>query len=93
MAVRIRLARHGGRKRPFYRVVVADSESPRDGRYIERVGLYDPTASPSRVEFSQDKLMNWLRKGARPSNTVAQLMKRAGIAYRPRDAEGAASAE
>jgi len=93
MSVRIRLARHGTRKRPFYRVVVADSGSPRDGRFIERVGVYDPGSSPSRIEFSRDKLVSWLRKGAQPSDTVAQLMKRAGIDYRAPDAGGTASVE
>jgi small subunit ribosomal protein S16 len=84
MLVKIRLARHGTRKRPFYRVVVAGLESPRDGRYIERVGLYDPRTKPSRIEFRQEELLNWLRKGAQPTVTVAQLMKRAGIVYPPR---------
>jgi small subunit ribosomal protein S16 len=79
MSVKIRLARHGTKKRPFYRVVVANSEAPRDGRYIERVGVYDPRISPSRIEFQQEKLMSWLRKGAQPTETVAQLMKHAGI--------------
>ncbi len=88
MAVKIRLARHGTRKRPFYRVVIADSESPRDGRFIERVGIYDPRTSPSRVEFVKDKLVNWLRRGAQPTQTVAQLMKRAGITKPAREASG-----
>jgi small subunit ribosomal protein S16 len=83
MPVRIRLARHGTKKRPFYRVVVANSESPRDGRFIDRVGVYDPRAKPSRLEFRREALLEWLRKGAQPSETVAQLMKRAGIDYRP----------
>jgi len=83
MPVRIRLARHGTKKRPFYRVVVANSESPRDGRFIDRVGVYDPRAKPSRIEFRREALLEWLRKGAQPSETVAQLMKRAGIDYRP----------
>jgi small subunit ribosomal protein S16 len=93
MSVRIRLARHGTRKRPFYRIVVADSGSPRDGRFIERVGLYDPGSSPSRIEFSRDKLVSWLRKGAQPSDTVSQLIKRAGIDHRAPDAGGTASVE
>jgi small subunit ribosomal protein S16 len=79
MAVKIRLSRHGSRKRPFYRVVVANSESPRDGRFIEQVGVYDPRAKPSRVEFRREKLVEWLRKGAQPTQTVAQLIERAGI--------------
>jgi small subunit ribosomal protein S16 len=84
MQVKIRLARHGTKKRPFYRVVVAGSEFSRDGRFIERVGVYDPRARPSRVEFRREELLNWLRKGAQPTVTVAQLMKRAGIEYPPR---------
>jgi small subunit ribosomal protein S16 len=83
MPVRIRLARHGTKKRPFYRVVVANSESPRDGRFIDRVGVYDPRVKPSRIEFRREELLEWLRKGAQPTQTVAQLMKRAGIDYRP----------
>ena len=76
--VKIRLARHGGKKRPVYRIVVANSESPRDGRYIEQVGLYDPTSKPVRVEFKTAKLQAWLAKGARPTETVSQLIRRAG---------------
>ena len=78
MPVRIRLARHGSKKNPFYRIVVAHSESPRDGRYIEQVGTYDPTRSPAVVQFKGDKLAAWLSKGARPTQTVAQLIRKAG---------------
>jgi len=84
MPVRIRLARHGTKKRPFYRVVVANSESSRDGRFIDRVGMYDPRVKPCRLEFRREALLEWLRKGAQPTDTVAQLMKRAGIDYRRR---------
>jgi small subunit ribosomal protein S16 len=80
MAVKIRLARHGSKKNPRYRIVVAHSESPRDGRYIEQVGLYDPTRSPSLVQFQAEKLAAWLKKGARPTLTVAQLMRKASVA-------------
>jgi small subunit ribosomal protein S16 len=76
MAVRIRLARHGSKKKPVYRIVVAHSESPRDGRFIEQVGLYDPTRSPSLVQLRPEKLDAWLKKGARPTQTVAQLIRR-----------------
>jgi small subunit ribosomal protein S16 len=62
---------------------VANSESPRDGRFIDRVGVYDPRVKPSRIEFRREELLEWLRKGAQPTQTVAQLMKRAGIDYRP----------
>jgi small subunit ribosomal protein S16 len=76
--VKIRLARHGGKKRPIYRIVVANSESPRDGRFIEQVGLYDPTTKPVKIQFKTAKLAAWLSKGARPTQTVSQLMRRAG---------------
>jgi small subunit ribosomal protein S16 len=76
MAVKIRLARHGSKKKPVYRIVVATSESPRDGRYIDQVGLYDPTRSPSQIELQSEKLAAWLKKGARPTQTVAQLIRR-----------------
>lgn len=76
MAVKIRLARHGSKKKPVYRIVVAHSECPRDGRFIEQVGLYDPTRKPTLVQFHTDKLAAWLKKGARPTQTVAQLIKR-----------------
>ena len=74
--VRIRLARHGAKKHPFYRIVVANSESPRDGRYIDQVGIYDPTRSPSLVQFQPEKLATWLKKGAQPTQTVAQLIRK-----------------
>jgi small subunit ribosomal protein S16 len=74
--VKIRLARHGAKKKPFYRIVVADSHAPRDGRYIDQVGYYDPTKNPAVVELKR-KLDRWLQHGAQPSETVAQLIKRA----------------
>ena len=76
--VKIRLARHGGKKRPVYRIVVANSESPRNGRFIEQVGLYDPTRKPVKVEFKAAKLKAWLSKGAQPTQTVSQLIRRSG---------------
>jgi len=76
MATRIRLARHGAKKQPFYRIIVTDSRAPRDGRRLDQVGIYDPNRKPSRVEFQRDKLSHWLRLGAQPSATVAQLIKR-----------------
>ncbi len=78
--VRIRLARHGAKKKPFYRIVVTDSRSPRDGRYIEQIGYYDPTTNPAVVEIKKEKLDHWLQNGARPSETVGQLIKRAAKA-------------
>ena len=76
MAVKIRLARHGSKKKPVYRIVVADSGSPRDGRYIEQVGMYDPTRSPTLIQFQAEKLAAWLKKGAQPTQTVAQLIRK-----------------
>jgi small subunit ribosomal protein S16 len=75
--VKIRLARHGAKKKPFYRIVVADSHAPRDGRYIDQVGYYDPTKNPAVVELKNEKLDRWLQRGAQPSETVSQLIKRA----------------
>lgn len=87
MAAIIRLARHGAKKRPFYRIVVADRRYARDGRRIEQVGLYDPRAVPSRIEFHAERLAEWLRKGAKPSQTVAQLIKRSGVDVSPAKSE------
>lgn len=75
--VRIRLSRHGAKKHPFYRIVVANSESARDGRYIDQVGTYDP--SKPEIKFQTEKLNKWRSKGAQPSQTVAQLIRQAGV--------------
>ncbi len=74
MAVRIRLARHGRKKRPFYRIVVANSEAPRDGRFLEIVGTYDPMQDPAAVTFHYDRLKKWLDRGAKPTDTVRSLL-------------------
>ena len=79
MAVRIRLKRLGAKKRPFYRVVVADQRSPRDGRIIEQIGKYHPLDDPSLIEIDEERAMHWLRVGAQPSNTVKVLMNKVGI--------------
>jgi len=79
MPTTIRLARFGGKKNPFYRIVVADSRSPRNGRCLEQVGFYDPNKNPARAEFRTEELTRWLRSGARPSQTVAELIKKSGI--------------
>lgn len=76
--VKIRLARHGAKKRPFYRIVVADSRSPRDGRFIEQLGYYDPLKDPAVVQLKTEKLSKWLQNGAQPTDTVARLIKKAG---------------
>ena len=80
MATRIRLTRVGSKKNPIYRVVVADSRSPRDGRFIEIVGRYNPQTQPSTIELDEAKVKDWLAKGAQPSDSVARLIKAAGIA-------------
>jgi small subunit ribosomal protein S16 len=76
MAVRIRLARHGAKKRPFYRIVVADQESRRDGRFIEIVGTYNPLKEPADVSLKNDRIEYWLSQGAKPSDTVKSLLKK-----------------
>jgi small subunit ribosomal protein S16 len=75
MAVRMRLTRVGSKKNPIYRVVVADSRSPRDGKFIEIVGRYNPQHEPSLIEFDEDRVRDWLGKGAQPTDTVARLLK------------------
>jgi len=79
MAVRIRLARMGAKKRPFYRIVVADSEYPRDGKFIEIIGNYDPKMDPAVVNIKEDRASEWLSKGALPTETVSSLFKKKGI--------------
>jgi small subunit ribosomal protein S16 len=79
MAVRIRLTRVGSKKNPIYRVVVADSRSPRDGRFIEIIGRYNPQTDPSTIELDEGKVKAWLAKGAQPSEPVSRLMRAAGI--------------
>jgi small subunit ribosomal protein S16 len=76
MAVRIRLARHGAKKKPFYRIVVADSESPRDGRYLETVGTYNPLQEPAGITVKQERVQYWLDQGAIPTDTVRSLLKK-----------------
>ncbi|MBE7414946.1 MAG: 30S ribosomal protein S16 [Deltaproteobacteria bacterium] len=80
MAVKIRLTRQGAKKKPFYRIVVADSEAPRDGDFLEVVGTYDPMAEPARVALKGDRVSYWLSKGAVPTDTVRQLLKKAAKA-------------
>lgn len=77
MAVKIRLARHGAKKRPYYRIVVADSRCPRDGKFIEEVGRYNPCTEPAMVKFDMEKVDQWIKNGAQPTDTVASLLKRA----------------
>ena len=79
MAVKMRLKRMGQKKAPFYRVVVADSRSPRDGKFIEEIGTYDPNQDPSVIKFDEEAAKKWLSTGAQPTDTVAKLLKAAGI--------------
>ena len=78
MAVKIRLARHGSKKAPFYRIVVADSRSPRDGAFIGRVGTYNPRTQPSEINVDVEKAKEWLGKGAQPTDQVKKLLKISG---------------
>ena len=79
MAVKLRLTRVGSKKNPIYRVVAADSRSPRDGRFIEIVGRYNPQTDPSTIDLDEDKIRDWLSKGAQPSATVQKLLKAKGL--------------
>ena len=77
MAVKIRLARHGAKKRPYYRIVVADARAPRDGKFIEEVGRYNPCVDPSMIKFDLKKVDKWIANGAQPTDTVARLLETA----------------
>ena len=77
--VKIRLRRMGAKKAPFYRIVVADSRSPRDGRFIEELGFYNPLVEPAEVRIDADKAKDWMQKGAQPTDTVRRLFKNAGV--------------
>jgi len=79
MGVRIRLARHGAKKKPFYRIVVADGECPRDGKFLEKVGTYDPLVDPVMVSLNSDRIKYWMGKGAIPTDTVKSLLKSQGF--------------
>ncbi|MDU0459260.1 MAG: 30S ribosomal protein S16 [Geobacteraceae bacterium] len=79
MATKIRLARAGAKKRPFYQIVVADERCRRDGRFIENVGTYDPTKNPAVIKLNNEKAQAWLDKGAQPTDTVRQILKNAGL--------------
>ncbi|HAK59996.1 MAG TPA: 30S ribosomal protein S16 [Nitrospiraceae bacterium] len=79
MPVRIRLKRMGTHKKPYYRLVVADSRSPRDGRFIDQVGTYDPLKKPAAITVNEEKTLDWLKKGAIPSDTVKTLLSKAGV--------------
>ena len=78
--VKIRLRRMGAKKNPFYRIVVADSRCPRDGRFIEEIGTYDPLANPAAINVDLEKAQTWIKNGAQPTDTVRGLLKKAGLA-------------
>jgi len=77
MSVVIRMSRHGAKKKPFYRIVVSDRRFPRDGRYIEQVGTYDPRATTDPIKLNREKIEAWIKKGAKPSQTVSELIEKA----------------
>jgi len=79
MPVKIRLARHGAKKQPFYRIVVADVESPRDGKYLEAVGTYNPLKDPAEVSLKEERVKYWMSQGAIPTNTIKNLLKKEGL--------------
>ena len=93
MTVKIRLKRMGMKKAPSYRVVVADSRSPRDGRIIENLGWYNPMVEPSIINIDEEKTLGWLKNGAQPSDSVAQLLKRTGLLARFERSKVAATSE
>ena len=79
MSVKIRMRRMGAKRKPFYRIVVADSRAPRDGRFIEEVGYYNPVSQPKELKLDEDKIFEWLKKVAQPSDTVRSLLSGAGL--------------
>jgi small subunit ribosomal protein S16 len=88
MPTRIRLQRKGKKGRPYYHVVVADSRAPRDGKYIERIGAYDPNQNPAFIELNNEKALDWLQKGAQPSDTCRAILSYTGIVYKNHLANG-----
>ncbi len=79
MAVKIRLARYGKKKKPFYRVVVAKDTSPRDGKFLEIIGTYDPCSEPKKIEIDKEKALSWLKKGAQPTQSTNQILRKGGV--------------
>ncbi len=90
MAVKIRLARQGRKKKPYYHIVVADSRSPRDGKFIERIGIYNPNTNPAVIDLDSDKALDWLAKGAQPTDTCKAILSYKGVMYRKHLARGVA---
>ena len=91
--VKIRLRRMGAKKRPFYRVVVADARSPRDGRFIDEIGYYDPTKEPVVIKIDAEKATHWLKSGAQPTDTARSLLRQAGVLKALHEAKRVASAD
>jgi len=89
MPVKIRLARHGRKARPIYHIVVADSRAPRDGKYIEKLGLYNPNTNPATIDLEFDKALDWLQKGAQPTDTCRSLLSKKGVMMKKHLIEGA----
>ena len=89
MAVKIRLKRMGAKKAPFYRIVVADARSPRDGKFIESIGYYDPVTTPANVKIDEEKALEWLGNGAQPTDTVKNLFSKQGIMKKFAEAKNA----
>ena len=89
MSVKIRLARGGAKKKPFYQVVVADERCPRDGRFIENLGQYDPKVDPPMISLKEERTLEWLQKGAQPTDTVRQLLRRQGLWAKFKQPQGA----
>ncbi len=87
MAVKLRLKRMGAKQRPFYRIVAADSRSPRDGRFLEVVGTYNPITSPAEVKIDEEKALHWLNEGAQPTETVKNIFSKEGIMKKYADAK------
>jgi small subunit ribosomal protein S16 len=83
MSVKIRLARRGAKKKPFYRIVVADVEAPRDGKFLEIVGTYDPLKDPAQISLKEDRVKYWIGEGATPTGTVFDILKKEGLSVNP----------
>lgn len=93
MSVKIRLKRMGMKKHPFYRVVVADERSPRDGRFIEQIGTYDPMQQPAEINIDNEKAAKWLKNGAQPTDTVRALLQKTGVIEKPNYSNNAKAAD
>jgi small subunit ribosomal protein S16 len=90
MAVKIRLQRQGRKKKPYYHIVIADSRSPRDGKFIERIGIYNPNTNPATIDLDGDKALDWMTKGAQPTDTCRAILSYKGVMYRKHLARGIA---